>query len=101
MGIGDAAQGFSYAERMEFQRMFALAAARLPAMFRGFWQRWELVDGVPPALVVYADNGSEVLRVTRRFTGAYQVAGVTAQGHVNYAEAAPTLKAALQAAGLL
>ena len=101
MGIGDTPQSFSYAERAEFQRVFELAASRLPAMFRNFWHRWELVEGPPPALVVYADNGSEVLRVTRRFTGVYQAAGITGQGRINYTEAAPTLMAAVKAAGLI
>ncbi len=101
MGVAGLPQGFSYAERAEFQRVFDVVAARLPAMFRPFWNRWGLVDGTPPALVVYADNDSEVLRITRRFTGVYRVAGVTAAGLVNYAEAVPSLMAAVRAAGLI
>lgn len=102
MGIGDTPQHFSYVERLEFQGVFDLVSARLPAMFRPFWHRWSLVDGPPQALVVHADNDSEVLRITRRFTGAYRVAGVTAGGVVVcYAEAVPTLMAAVHAAGLL
>ncbi len=100
-GLGDTPQGFSYAERAEFQRLFESVASRLPGMFRSFWKRWELVDGLPPVLVVYADDGSEVLRITRCFTGAYQVAGVTGQGRINYADAAPSLQAAVHAAGLI
>jgi hypothetical protein len=101
MGIGDRTLSFSYAERVEFQRVFDLVAERLPVMFQGFWQRWELDEGPPQALVVYADNGSEVLRITRHFTGTYQVAGVTGHGRISYAEVAPSLMAAVQAAGLI
>jgi len=100
-GARETPQWFSYAERVEFQRVFELVAGCLPAMFRSFWHRWELVEGLPPALVVYADNGSEVLRVTRSLNGVYRVAGITGQGCINYTDAAPSLLAAVQAAGLI
>jgi len=100
-GVGEAPQWFSYAERVEFQRVFELVAGRLPGMFRSFWHRWELVESLPPALVVYAENGSEVLRVTRCMNGVYRVAGITGQGCINYTDAAPSLLAAVKAAGLI
>lgn len=100
-GFGEALQGFSYAERTEFARVFELAAKQMPGMFRPFWHRWELVEAIPPALVVYAEDGSQVLRVTRLISGVYQAAGVTGQGTVIYAQAARSLHDAVHSAGLI
>ncbi|MDM4769184.1 hypothetical protein [Solimonas sp. SE-A11] len=93
--------GFSYGEREEFQRSFERAAARLPGMFRSFWHRWEETSGIPPEFIVHAEDGTQVLRVTRLNSGGYRAAGVTGQGSVIYAVAARSITDAFKAAGLL
>ncbi len=93
--------GFSYSEREEFQRAFERATARLPGMFRSFWHRWEEVTAVPPEFVVYAEDGTQVLRLTRLNSGGYRAAGVTGQGAVIYAVAARSITDAFRSAGLL
>jgi hypothetical protein len=93
--------GFSFGEREEFRRAFEQATARLPAMFRSFWHRWEETPGLPPEFIIYADNGTAVLRLTRLNSGGYRAAGVTGQGAVIYAVAARSITEAFKSAGLL
>ncbi len=100
MGIREGL-GFTVGEREEFQRAFERATAQLPVMFRSFWHRWEEADTIPPEFLVYAENGSLVLRLTRLNSGGYRAAGITGQGSVIYAVAARSITEALRAAGLL
>lgn len=100
MGVRDAL-GFSVEEREEFERAFGRATALLPAMFRPYWHRWEESAELPPRFTVFAENGSEVLRLTRLNSGGYRAAGITGQGSVIYAVAARSIADAFRSAGLL
>jgi len=93
--------GFSYGEREEFQRAFEHATARLPAMFRSFWHRWEESSGLPPEFIIYAEDGTRTLRLTRLNSGGYRAAGITGKGAVIYAVAARSITDAFKSAGLL
>lgn len=93
--------GFSASEREEFARAFDRIVARLPAMFRPFWHRWEETGAFPPEIVVYAEDDSRVLRLTALASGGYRASGITARGSVIYAVAATSITEALRATGLL
>ena len=100
MGIREGL-GFTLGEREDFQRAFERALAQMPEMFRPFWHRWEESDVIPPEFLVYAENGSLVLRLTRLNSGGYRAAGITGKGLVIYAVAARSINEAFRAAGLL
>jgi hypothetical protein len=93
--------GFSYGEREEFQRAFEHATARLPVMFRSFLYRWEETSGPPPEFIIYAEDGTRTLRLTRLNYGGYRAAGITGKGAVIYAVAARSITDAFKSAGLL
>ena len=91
----------SAAEREDFQRVFRRVAEKLPSMFRPFWARWEESAETRATIVVYAENGSPVLQLSRLPSGFYRVAGITSQGTIIYAEAERSIADAIRAAGLI
>lgn len=92
---------FTFAERREFQRAFEAMADTLPKMFRPFLHRWTEETGPHPTFVIYAEDGSAVLRLTRIAIEGYRVVGVTRGGAVIYAVSAPSIRDGLRSAGLL
>ncbi len=97
---GSRAARFTAGEREEFRLAFELAASRLPTLFRSFWHRWEETHSPHPEFLVYAENGTAVLRLTRLISGDYRADGMTGPHRVTYA-AGRTITGALMGTGLL
>lgn len=92
---------FSYAERNEFQRAFEAMEATLPKVFRPFLHRWAEESGPHPTFIIYAEDGSAVLRLSRVAKESYRSVGITKSGTVIYTLSASSIRKALRSAGLL
>jgi hypothetical protein len=100
MGVAESHR-FTFAEREEFQRAFGRISEKLPRMFHPFWHRWEELSESLPTAMVYAEDGSQVLRLTRLVSGKYRAEGFTREGTVMYAFGARSISEALREAGII